>query len=263
MKNLMSTPGNSSTKYIMVVETSDYLHRLEANQFNLFTQKLHNSVSKSLQEFKGKIISYNDNSYVVSFNSVTNVILCALKIKSNFKYITPKFDTSIRELKTGIANLSTTKNTQLLATRMCEVVKDQIVITSELKNDYEKENRNTFINKEHFRTLNPSEEQFLSNLMNYIETIWNNPDFSIAKFNKPLKYSSSQVYRKMISLTGKSPHVFIKDFRLNKSLNLIYKQKGSISEIAQQTGFKNASYFSKCFKSKFGITPTTYLQQHV
>ena len=74
--------------YVMVIETSDYLHRLEANQFSIFTQKLHNGIA--------------NNTYIVHFNSVTNAILCALKIQNNFKYITPKFDKSIRRLKIGI-----------------------------------------------------------------------------------------------------------------------------------------------------------------
>ena len=153
-------------------------------------------------------------------------------------------------------------NAQTLATRMCEVVKDQIVITSDIKKDYEKENRNTFINKEHIRTLNSTEEQFLINLMNYVETIWNNSDFTVVDFSKPLKYSKSQVYRKMISLTGKPPSNFIRDFRLNRAIHLLHYRKGNITEIASQTGFKNGSYFSKCFKDKFQITPSKYLQQH-
>lgn len=258
----MQSTTNSNLSYLMVIETSDYLHRLEANQFNLFTQKLHNSVSKTLQKFKGKIISYNDNTYLVSFKSVTNAVLCALKVKSNFKYITPKFDSSIRKLKIAITHLNVNKDTQILATRMCEVVKNEIVISSEVKTHYESENRNFFINKEHIRTLNFSEEQFLINLMNYIETIWNDSDFSMANFSKPLKYSKSQVYRKMISLTGRPPSNFIRHFRLNRAIHLMYDRKGNITEIAQQTGFKNPSYFSKCFKEKFKILPSKYLQQH-
>ncbi len=259
---LMEYTTNSNQSYLMVIETSDYLHRLEANQFNLFTQKLHNSIYKSLQKFNGKIIRHNDNTYLVSFKSVTNAVLCALKIQSNFKYITPKFDTSIRKFKVGIAQLNTKKEAELLATRMCEVVKDQIVITSEIKKYYETENRNTFINKEHIRTLSLSEEQFLCNLMNYVEAIWNESNFSIDKLSKPLKYSTSQVYRKTMALTGNPPSIFIKNFRLNRALNLIHKHKGNIADIARQTGFKSATYFSKCFKDKFGVTPTTYSKQH-
>ena len=258
----MQNTTKSNQSFLMVIETSDYLHRLEANQFNLFTQKLHNSIYKSLQKFKGKIISYNDNTYFVSFKSVTNAVLCALKIQSNFKYITPKFDTSIRKLKVGIAQLITKKDTQKLATRMCEVVKNEIVITSEIKKYYEVENRNSFINKDHIRTLNITEKQFLSNLMNYVETVWNDSSFRIDKLSSPLKYSTSQVYRKIMTLTGKPPSAFMKNFRLNRALNLIHKHKGNITNIARQTGFKSATYFSKCFKDKFGVTPTTYSKQH-
>jgi AraC-like DNA-binding protein len=256
-----STSLNQS--YLMVIETSDYLHRLEANQFNLFTQKLHNSIYKSLQKFNGKIIRHNDNTYLVSFKSVTNAVLCALKIRSNFKYITPKFDTSIRKFKVGIAQLNTKKEAELLATRMCEVVKDQIVISSEIKVHYEIENKNSFINKEHIRTLSYNEEQFLTNLMNYVKTIWNKPNFSVTEFSKPLDFSTSQIYRKIKSLTDKSPSGFIRDFRLNRALNLLHKHKGNVTNIARQTGFKSATYFSKCFKDKFKILPSKYAQQHV
>ncbi|RLD29668.1 MAG: hypothetical protein DRI75_02470 [Bacteroidetes bacterium] len=263
MKNSNTSDNKDmEMKYVMVIETSDYLHRLEANQLNLFTQKLHNGISKLLKKFDSQILKQDDNTYIVLFDSVTNAILCALKVKSNFKYITLKFDKSIRHLKIGIAHHTNRIAAQTLSTRMCEVVKNQIVITSEVKKAYEKENRNTFINKEHIRTLNFSEEQFLTNLMNCVETIWNNSDFSIVDFSKPLKYSKSQVYRKMISLTGKPPSSFIRDFRLNRAMHLMYDRKGNITEIAQQTGFKNPSYFSKCFKDKFGVTPKTYSKQH-
>jgi AraC-like DNA-binding protein len=263
MKNSNTSDAKGKEmKYIMVIETSDYLHRLEANQLNLFTQKLHNGISKLLKKFDSQILQHNDNTYIVLFDSVTNAILCALKVKSNFKYITLKFDKSIRHLKIGIAHNIDRINAQTLSTRMCEVVKDQIVITSEVKKAYEKENRNTFINKEHIRTLNSTEEQFLTNLMNYVETIWNKSNFSVTEFSKPLAFSTSQVYRKIKSLTGKPPSSFIRDFRLNRALNLIHKRKGNIADIARRTGFKSATYFSKCFKDNFGVTPTTYSKQH-
>lgn len=258
----MSNNNKSKDSNILVIETSDYLHRLEANQFNLFTQKLHNSIYKSINQFNGTILSQNDNTYSVSFDSITNIVLCGLKIQSNFKYITPKFDTSIRKLKIGIAHENTPATSLLLATRMCEMVSDQIVITHKIKEIYESENRNIFINREHIKTLNASEVKFLTNFMDYIETIWNDPEFSVKQLSEPLDYSSSQVYRNTVSLTGKPPSTFMRDYRLNKALNLLHKRKGSIGEIAQRTGFKSATYFSKCFKEKFDILPSKYAQQH-
>lgn len=197
----------------MVIETSDFLHRLEANQFNLFTQKLHNGIFNLLEKFKGTVLKHNDNTYEVTFDTVTNAVLCGLKLKANFKYITPKFDKSIRDLKLGIAEGKSNK-AKLLATRMCEiVVKDKFVISQAVKKAYEKENRNNFINRDDIKILKSSEEQFLTKLMNHVEIIWDNADFNVSNFSKHLGLSTSQFYRKLKSLTGKSPSTFLRDFR--------------------------------------------------
>lgn len=247
----------------MVIETSDYLHRIEAYQLNLFTQKLHNGIYNAIRKFKGNILKHNDNTYLVSFDSVSNCIFCALKIQSNFKYITPKFDDSIRKLSIGISKqTSNTNNARITAKRICESIEDTITITPEVKTDYYKEHRNSFINKENIRTLKENDVIFLNNLMNYVEQVWQDSNFSVKKFSKPLEYSYSQVYRKLKSLTGKNPTIFIKDYRLNKALMLIHNKKDKITNIAQQCGFKSASYFSKSFKDKFKILPTKYIQQH-
>ncbi len=259
----MSAVTNTKLNFIMVIETSNYLNRLEANQFNLFTQKLHNSFLKSINHFNGRIITNNDNKYVVKFKKATNAILCALKIQSNFKYITPRFDASIRQLKIGIASgKKNLKKATVLATRICEVVMDQIVITSEVKTEYEQVNKNSFINKEHIKTLKPADEIFINDIMDFSETIWKKNNFNVNEYSKELSYSKIQVYRKLKSLTGKSPSKFLRDFRLNKALNLLHEDKGNITEIAEETGFNSLTYFSKCFKSKFGILPSKYLQQH-
>ena len=78
--------SSNSTVYMMVIETSDFLHRLEANQFNLFTQKLHNGISNLLNKFQGTVLKHNDNTYEVTFDTVTNAVLCGLKLKTNFKF---------------------------------------------------------------------------------------------------------------------------------------------------------------------------------
>ena len=265
--NIINDPA---FRIIMLIETSNYLNRIEGNQFSIFTQKFHNSVSKTLKQFEGRIVKQDNNSYLVSFKSVTNAVLCALKIQSNFKYITPKFDVPNRKLKIGLGSgIPVTNKDGIfedainLATYMCEVIKDQIVISSEVKALYESENRNSFLNKEHIRTLKPSEEKFLLHLMEFVEKIWNSPTFNVSDFSKNLGYSKSQIYRKLMSLTGKSANNFIKEFRLHRALNLLHDQKGNISEIAFETGFNSPAYFSKCFFDKYKILPSKYIQQHI
>lgn len=251
--------------FIMVIETSNYLNRLEANQFSLFTLKLHNSFLKSINHFKGSILVSNDNIYVVQFKKATNAVLCALKIQSNFKYITPRFDASIRQLKIGIVSVKKNNldEAKALAIRICEVVKNQIVITSDVKSEYNLVNKNSFINKEHIRTLKPADEIFINDIVNFSESIWKKNDFNVTDYSKELPYSKIQVYRKLKSLTGKSPSKFLRDFRLNKAINLLREDQDNITEIAEKTGFNSLTYFSKCFKSKFGILPSKYSLQHV
>lgn len=248
----------------MVIETSNYLNRLEANQFNLFTQKLHNSLLKTFNRFKGQILLNNDNVHIVKFNSATNVILCALKIKSNFKYITPKFDTSIRQLKIAITSASQNYMDESinLATRICELVNHQIVITQKVKDLFEQANKNLSIDKETFKVLKQSENEFLNSITDFTETVWKKNNFNVSTYSKNIPYSTAQVYRKLKTIVGKSPSRFLRDFRLKKALNLLHNKKGTISEIAQNSGFNSLTYFSKCFKERFGILPSKYIQQH-
>ena len=264
--NIINDPA---FRVIMLIQTSDYLHRLEANQFSLFTQKFHNSLTKSFKQFEGSIVKQDNNSYLISFVSVTDAILCALKIKYNFKYITTKTDDSLRRLNIGISSGVPVTNkdsffeeTITLAKRLCEIVDNQIVITSEVKSLYESENRNEFINKEHIRTLNPEEQKFLTDLIDFVKNIWNKPHFNVNDFSRNLGFSKSQLNRKLKNLTGKSPNNFIVEYRLHQALKALHDQKGNISEIAFETGFNSAAYFSTCFKNKFSILPSQYIQQH-
>jgi AraC-like DNA-binding protein len=95
--------------------------------------------------------------------------------------------------------------------------------------------------------------------MEFTEKHWQNTDLKVEDFQKELGFSKSQLYRKMMQLTGKSPNTFLLNYRLNRALQLLHKQNATISEIAFETGFNIPSYFSKCFRKKYGIIPSEYL----
>jgi AraC-like DNA-binding protein len=87
-------------------------------------------------------------------------------------------------------------------------------------------------------------------------------NFNVNDFSKNLGLSQVQVYRKLKMLTGKSPSRFLREFRLNKALIMLHEKQANITEIAQKSGFNSLTYFTKCFKAKFGILPSKYVQQH-
>lgn len=256
-------------KVLMVLETSTYMNRLEANQFSIFTQKFHNSVTKTFHHYEGTVVKKNDNVYLVYFSSVTNAVLCALKIQSDYKYITPKIEGSQRKLRIGISLVGTSSRSSnsletavVNASRMCDHMNYQITITTEVKNTYENENERAIIDKDHIRVLSDKEELFLSRLLNFSESAWNTPQFTIEALSKEVAYSSSQLTRNLKRLTGKTPNTFIREFRLNKALGLLHDHSGTISSIAKKSGFKSATHFTKSFTYKFGILPSKYAQHH-
>ena len=265
--NIINDPA---FRVLMVIETSSYLDRQEANQFTLFTQKFHNSVAKRISQFNGNLVKKDNNNYLVSFKSVTDAVLCAQKIQFQFKYVTPKFDSFNRRLNIALSSgVPVTDKENIfedaitLANYMCDIIKEPFVITSEINALYESENRNATIDKKSVRILSPKDEKFLIQLMTLVESIWNKPDFNVSLFSKALGYSKSQLNRKLKSLTGFSPNNFLKEFRLHKALLLLRKQTENISEIAFETGFNSAAYFSKCFLEKYHILPSRYIRQHL
>ena len=49
--------------------------------------------------------------------------------------------------------------------------------------------------------------------------------------------------------------------RMKKAVYLLEQGELSIGEIAEQIGYFDSGYFSKCFKKEFGISPSAYLRQ--
>jgi len=61
-------------------------------------------------------------------------------------------------------------------------------------------------------------------------------------------------FRKQIRM---SPFAYLMDYRLEKTRELLLRE-GSITEIGQRCGFGSTSYFVKCFREKFGLTPGAF-----
>ena len=90
------------------------------------------------------------------------------------------------------------------------------------------------------------------------QALMEDPDFSAASLCAESRYGSKQVYRKIKQLTGLSIVEFIRDTRLQKAAQYLSQGKLSVTEVMYKVGFTTASYFSKCFKEKFGVPPSEY-----
>ncbi|SDK98468.1 Signal transduction histidine kinase [Catalinimonas alkaloidigena] len=106
-----------------------------------------------------------------------------------------------------------------------------------------------------------SDERFLQNAIGVVEKHMGNPDFAVDTFEQEMALSKMQLYRKLKALTNQSPNEFIRTLRLKRAATLLGAQSGTVSEIAYEVGFNNLSYFSKCFKELFDVTPSEYASQ--
>jgi AraC family transcriptional regulator len=51
---------------------------------------------------------------------------------------------------------------------------------------------------------------------------------------------------------------YIRNLRIEKSIQLLIAKKLTLSEIAYECGFADQSHFIRCFKDAMGMTPLTY-----
>lgn len=103
-----------------------------------------------------------------------------------------------------------------------------------------------------------ADEQFLNNSVKLIEEYLSETEFDINTFAEHLHMSKSSLYRKIKSMTGLSPIEFIRNIRLKHACNMLKNKSITIAEIAYSVGFSDPKYFTSCFKSAFGVTPSEY-----
>lgn len=77
----------------------------------------------------------------------------------------------------------------------------------------------------------------------------------IVEVSEVSKYHFIRLFSKTMK---KTPIQYVTKIRLEKAVELLHSTELSIQEIAQQTGFQSANYFSKVFKQYFSISPGKY-----
>ena len=100
------------------------------------------------------------------------------------------------------------------------------------------------------------ENSFVSRFLQYVDDHLSDPDLSVEDIGEGLCLSRVQLYRKIKSMTGKTPVEIIREERLKRSKVLLEDASLSISEVAYKVGFSAPSYFTKCYKDYYGKAPS-------
>lgn len=100
-----------------------------------------------------------------------------------------------------------------------------------------------------------SKDERITTVIHYIETHYNE-EITVESLCELAQYSPAHLTRKFKRETGLAPINYLRIYRLENAYKLLKNSKQNISEIARQCGFADANYFTRCFKSHFGLSPT-------
>lgn len=221
-------------------------------------------IKDTIALYKGRELTWEpDDSIIGVFDDATDAVTSALQMQQaiiHFKEKTPDVIFNI--------GISASQPVTINGDFFCEAIKlahrlsitanpNQVLISSLVKKLCRNEQLATAAS---LKSLNIKEEEFICNLIGVAEVKLYDQQFNLDWLSKEVCVSRPQLYRKVMSLTGRSPHDFMHDLRMDKALSLLKQRKANITEIAYETGFNSPSYFAKCFAEKYGCPPSLFVK---
>jgi AraC-like DNA-binding protein len=254
--------SDPSFRILLVTKTTDPVllrYQLGNETANELLARTNDNIRDQLAAFDGREVEHGGSGFIISFTSACKAVACALAIR---RAMTPE-DIAKTGLRMGInAGEPVSKTERLfgdtiqLAEYMCNLADDTgIAVTSVVKELVAKDHPH----EKHMISLSPQDEVLLELLFNKLEENWQDPDFTMTDYCQATAMSKSQLYRKTIELSGFSPNSLLKEYRLERAKELMKKRRYTISQITFDSGFTSPSYFTKCFKKKYGLLPMAYL----
>ena len=96
---------------------------------------------------------------------------------------------------------------------------------------------------------------FLDKLKKEVDGNLTNDQFSVEELARNIGMSRSQLHRKLSTATGQSVSQFIREYRLQRGMELLKEGELNAAQVADQIGFGSATYFNKCFNEYYGFPP--------
>ena len=104
------------------------------------------------------------------------------------------------------------------------------------------------------------DEEFFRSFDAFIKENISDSELSNESIAEALCMSQSTLIRKIRKLLDTSPSHYIRTKRLSLAAKMLKDSHGNnITDICYAVGFSNESYFAKCFKEQYGVTPSEYV----
>lgn len=108
-----------------------------------------------------------------------------------------------------------------------------------------------------------AQSPFLLKIRDFVEANIGNSDVSIDDMAAAVATSKSTLNRRLRSMIGITAAQLLIDARMQRAVELLLQSQRkeidmTISEIAYKCGYSDPHYFSRCFKQKYGVSPSDY-----
>ncbi|NQZ06577.1 MAG: response regulator [Algicola sp.] len=150
---------------------------------------------------------------------------------------------NIEELLLRINNILTIRD--ILKSRFAQAIGDNTAKSADVEKDH--------------IDMTIAEQRFFNQVSDYLEQHFEDPQISAKSLYSALNIGEKQLQRKLKSFFNLSFPELVRNFRLKKALELLDVGQRA-SSVYHAVGFSSHSYFSQCFKAKFGHSPKAYQQ---
>jgi len=138
-------------------------------------------------------------------------------------------------------------------------VKQLIENRQKIRKHYQQDVITQFVKENKISQLDSS---FLKKCNAIIEKHLTENEYGVEQMSVEIGLSRVHVYRKIKHLTGLTVSEFVRNIKLKKAAVMLQESGKTIAEVAYETGFSSPSYFSKCFKDLYSISPTDFVQNN-
>ncbi len=256
--------SGTASRILMVTQLMDRVllqHKLGAGKTGKLMDSVKTNLRKAISASGGRIAQDAGNRHITSFSSAPTAVACALEIRKNLPEEVRALAGCTIGLHAGDPVAESDKlfgDTIRLARYLCTLTSNNgIVVSSGVKEMLGRDAMPP--DQKNYLSLSPQDENMINALFKVLEARWQDADFDVPEFCRALAMSKSGLYRKTMAFWNLPPNLLLKDFRLDKARELLKKQSGNIAQTTFDSGFTSPSYFTKCFKQRFGLLPAKYL----
>ena len=256
-----SAPSKNLPRILIVdddVDVAAYLHQLFASDYEVVNRYSAEEALTDLEEVKPDIILSD-----IIMGKMSGLEFCkTLKGNLSFSHIPVVLITAMASMHNQIDGLKLGAVAYVTKpfdpAYLKALVKSQLQNMQMLRQRLNESTETGSLSAKVADTLSLQDQKFMDELYGWMEKRSAEQDLNVATVCHDMLISPAKFNYKIKELTGETPGIFFRKYKLNKAAAWLREGKYSITEIAVLTGFSTAAHFSVAFKKQFGVSPSEY-----